>query len=77
MADSHELEPSTSAANRLNTRGQNRQADRKQYFVKKDTTKVNLLDAFVRWKRLKALGACSDVFHVWPCRKNIEAELCP
>jgi hypothetical protein len=53
MADSQELEPSTSTGNPSNADRQNKPADRKAYFAKRNASKVCLNTSFERWKRLK------------------------
>ena len=53
MADSQELEPSTSTGNPSNADRQNKPADRKAYFEKINASKVCLNTSIERWKRLK------------------------
>ncbi|CAB4006537.1 Hypothetical predicted protein [Paramuricea clavata] len=53
MADSQELEPSTSTENPSNADRQNKPADRKAYFAKRNASKVCLNTSIERWKRLK------------------------
>ena len=53
MADPQESRPSTSTASPLTAESETAKSKRKQYFAKRDATKVCLLGAFDRWKAVK------------------------
>jgi hypothetical protein len=61
MADSQELEPSTSKANPSNAGRQNQPGNRKEHFAKRYATKMFLNDAIGQWNHFKTeAGIKSD-----------------